>query len=137
MDGVGFYFRNVTELVLFGVRAGVRTLARDASSQFSCPRKREHSRKPDELYDIIEMPPARIWSCLPGTRGGLGGLGDEAATGVTPQAGSARVPCEARLPDPFHMISLFRSPRRIGWGMTPRHLRTAQRVISTSFRPAK
>ncbi|MBS0350788.1 MAG: S-adenosylmethionine-binding protein [Proteobacteria bacterium] len=54
--GVGFYFRNVTELVLFGVRGkNARTLAPGRSQvNFLATRKREHSRKPDELYDIIE-----------------------------------------------------------------------------------
>jgi N6-adenosine-specific RNA methylase IME4 len=58
--GVGFYFRNVTELVLFGTRGKLRTLApaRRQVNLFSS-RKREHSRKPDELYPIIE-------SCSPG-----------------------------------------------------------------------
>ncbi len=58
--GVGFYFRNVTELVLFGVRGSIRTQApgrRQVNVVLS--RKREHSRKPDELYDIIER-------CSPG-----------------------------------------------------------------------
>ena len=54
--GVGFYFRNVTELVLFGVRGrNVRTLdAGRTQPNLLATRKREHSRKPDELYDIIE-----------------------------------------------------------------------------------
>lgn len=54
--GVGFYFRNVTELVLFGVRGkNARTLAPGRSQvNFLATRKREHSRKPDEQYDIIE-----------------------------------------------------------------------------------
>jgi N6-adenosine-specific RNA methylase IME4 len=55
--GVGFYFRNVTELVLFGVKGNnARTLA-PARSQVNIVRaqKREHSRKPDELIDIIEQ----------------------------------------------------------------------------------
>lgn len=58
--GVGFYFRNTTELVLFGVRGGLRTHA-PARSQVNIirSRKREHSRKPDELYDLIE-------ACSPG-----------------------------------------------------------------------
>lgn len=59
--GVGFYFRNVTEMVLFGVRGKkARTLApaRSQVNLFSS-RKREHSRKPDEQYEIIE-------SCSPG-----------------------------------------------------------------------
>lgn len=54
--GVGFYFRNVTELLLFGVRGKkVRTEALGRSQvNFMASRKREHSRKPDEQYDIIE-----------------------------------------------------------------------------------
>jgi N6-adenosine-specific RNA methylase IME4 len=54
--GVGFYFRNVTELVLFGVRGkNARTLAPGRSQvNFIASRKREHSRKPDELYEIIK-----------------------------------------------------------------------------------
>jgi N6-adenosine-specific RNA methylase IME4 len=54
--GVGFYFRNVTELVLFGVRGtNVRTLkAGRTQANLIQTRKREHSRKPDELYDVIE-----------------------------------------------------------------------------------
>jgi N6-adenosine-specific RNA methylase IME4 len=53
--GVGFYFRNVTEIVLFGIRGGVRTLdaGRRQVNLFSS-QKREHSRKPEQLYDIIE-----------------------------------------------------------------------------------
>jgi N6-adenosine-specific RNA methylase IME4 len=59
--GVGFYFRNTTELLLFGVRGkNARTLA-PGRRQVNIMRtmKREHSRKPDETYDIIE-------SCSPG-----------------------------------------------------------------------
>jgi N6-adenosine-specific RNA methylase IME4 len=53
--GVGFYFRNVTELVLFGVRGKLRTAkAGRKQVNFIATRKREHSRKPDELYPIIE-----------------------------------------------------------------------------------
>ena len=58
--GVGFYFRNVTELVLFGVRGSLRTLQPGRRQvNIISTRKREHSRKPDELYDIIE-------DCSPG-----------------------------------------------------------------------
>ena len=59
--GVGFYFRNVTELLLFGIRGdNNRTLA-PARSQVNLIRtmKREHSRKPDEIIPIIE-------NCSPG-----------------------------------------------------------------------
>lgn len=53
--GVGFYFRNVTEMVLFGVRGSLRTLTPGRRQvNIVSSRKREHSRKPDELYDIIE-----------------------------------------------------------------------------------
>jgi N6-adenosine-specific RNA methylase IME4 len=54
--GVGFYFRNVTEIILFGVRGkNVRTLAPGRSQvNLIATRKREHSRKPDEQYEIIE-----------------------------------------------------------------------------------
>jgi N6-adenosine-specific RNA methylase IME4 len=54
--GVGFYFRNVTELILFGIRGSLRT-AQPGRSQvnFIATRKREHSRKPDELYPLIEQ----------------------------------------------------------------------------------
>lgn len=54
--GVGFYFRNVTELVLFGVRGkNARTLDPGRRQvNIIKTQKREHSRKPDELYQIIE-----------------------------------------------------------------------------------
>jgi N6-adenosine-specific RNA methylase IME4 len=54
--GVGFYFRNVTELILFGVRGkDARTLAPGRKQvNYIGTRKREHSRKPDEQYDIIQ-----------------------------------------------------------------------------------
>ncbi len=54
--GVGFYFRNVTELVLFGVR-GKNNRTRAAGRRqvnLIATRKREHSRKPEQLYPIIE-----------------------------------------------------------------------------------
>jgi N6-adenosine-specific RNA methylase IME4 len=54
--GVGFYFRNVTEMILFGVRGkNARTLD-PGRSQVNMieTRKREHSRKPDEQYELIE-----------------------------------------------------------------------------------
>ncbi len=58
--GVGFYFRNVSELVLFGVRGSMRTLrAGRTQVNLLATRKREHSRKPDEIYEIIE-------ACSPG-----------------------------------------------------------------------
>ena len=58
--GVGFYFRNTTEIILFGIRGSQRTLA-PGRSQVNIIRtqKQEHSRKPDGVYEIIEK-------CSPG-----------------------------------------------------------------------
>ena len=58
--GVGFYYRNVTELVLLGIRGSLRTReAGRRQTNIVISRKREHSRKPDELYNIVER-------CSPG-----------------------------------------------------------------------
>lgn len=61
--GVGFYFRNVTEVLLFGVRGKKARTLQPGRSQVNLlgSRKREHSRKPDEFYDLIE-------ACSPGPR---------------------------------------------------------------------
>lgn len=86
--GVGFYFRNVTELLLFGVRGSMRTLS-PGRSQVNMieTRKREHSRKPDEQYELIE-------SCSPGPylemfarypRPGWEVWGDESAEHIQPR----------------------------------------------------
>ena len=96
--GVGFYFRNVTELVLFGVRGSLRTLppGRRQVNLFAS-RKREHSRKPEQLYDIVE-------SCSPGPylelfarhpRLGWTAWGDEAA-GMAEAPGSTQAQEGAR-----------------------------------------
>ncbi|MBQ6540836.1 MAG: S-adenosylmethionine-binding protein [Oscillospiraceae bacterium] len=59
--GVGFYFRNVTEILLFGIRGNNNRTLQPARSQVNLVRsiKREHSRKPDEIIPIIE-------ACSPG-----------------------------------------------------------------------
>ena len=86
--GVGFYFRNVTELLLFGVRGSMRTLA-PARRQVNMieTRKREHSRKPDEQYPLIE-------ACSPGpylemfaryAQPGWHAWGDESGTDSSPR----------------------------------------------------
>ncbi|WP_159795414.1 MT-A70 family methyltransferase [Puerhibacterium puerhi] len=91
--GVGFYFRNVTEIMLFGVRGSMRTLP-PARSQVNMieTRKREHSRKPDEQYDLIER-------CSPGPflemfarypQEGWSAWGDEAGAEVVPRGRSHR-----------------------------------------------
>jgi N6-adenosine-specific RNA methylase IME4 len=86
--GVGFYFRNVTEMLLFGVRGkNARTLAPGRTQvNYIGTRKREHSRKPDEQYPLIE-------SCSPGpylelfargVREGWTSWGAQAAEGYAP-----------------------------------------------------
>lgn len=69
--GVGFYFRNVTEILLFGIKGkNARTLNPGRSQvNFIASRKREHSRKPDEQYDLIE-------NCSPGPYLELFGRGE-------------------------------------------------------------
>jgi len=59
--GVGFYFRNVTEVILFGIRGKENRTLSPGRRQVNliAERKREHSRKPDQLYEIIE-------ECSPG-----------------------------------------------------------------------
>ena len=54
--GVGFYFRNVTEMLLFGIRGDKNRTLDPGRSQVNLIRsiKREHSRKPDEFVDLIE-----------------------------------------------------------------------------------
>lgn len=59
--GVGFYFRNVTEMILFGIKGNNNRTLQPARSleNIIISQKREHSRKPDELYPVIE-------ACSPG-----------------------------------------------------------------------
>jgi N6-adenosine-specific RNA methylase IME4 len=80
--GVGFYFRNVTEVILFGVRGkNARTLAPGRRQvNYLGTRKREHSRKPDEQYAVIEAcsPGPYLELFARGTRQGWATWGDEA-----------------------------------------------------------
>lgn len=86
--GVGFYFRNVTELLLFGVRGkNARTLGPGRSQvNLLATRKREHSRKPDEIYPIIEAcsPGPRLELFARGARPGWRVWGNEAGEGYAP-----------------------------------------------------
>lgn len=88
--GVGFYFRNVTEMLLFGIRKKSmpnRTLD-PARRQVNLIRtmKREHSRKPDEIIPIIEACSAgpRIELFARGVREGWTMWGDQADADYTP-----------------------------------------------------
>jgi N6-adenosine-specific RNA methylase IME4 len=86
--GVGFYFRNVTEFMLFGVRGkNARTLAPGRRQvNLLATRKREHSRKPDEQYPIIEAcsrgPFLELFAR--GTRKGWATWGNQASEGYAP-----------------------------------------------------
>jgi N6-adenosine-specific RNA methylase IME4 len=86
--GVGFYFRNVTELVLFGVRGkNARTLSPGRRQvNLLSTRKREHSRKPDEIFPIIEAcsPGPRLELFARGTRPGWTVWGNQADDGYAP-----------------------------------------------------
>jgi N6-adenosine-specific RNA methylase IME4 len=81
--GVGFYFRNVTEILLFGVRGKMRTLPPGRRQvNLIATRKREHSRKPDEMYEVIEAcsPGPRLELFARHLRPGWMQVGDEAPT---------------------------------------------------------
>ena len=86
--GVGFYFRNVTELLLFGVRGkNARTLeAGRRQVNYISSRKREHSRKPDEQYPLIEAcsngPYVELFAR--GAREGWASWGDQAHESYSP-----------------------------------------------------
>lgn len=86
--GVGFYFRNVTELLLFGTRGkNARTLAPGRSQvNLLGTRKREHSRKPDEIFPIIEAcsPGPRLELFARGTRAGWTSWGNQADDSYAP-----------------------------------------------------
>ena len=109
--GVGFYFRNVTEIMLFGVRGTMRTLA-PGRRQVNMieTRKREHSRKPDEQYELIE-------ACSPGPhlelfarhpREGWTVWGDESSEGIEPRGqvhrGYSGGPIETPALDPYERL---------------------------------
>ena len=86
--GVGFYFRNVTEILLFGVRGkSARTLAAGRTQvNYVGTRKREHSRKPDEIFPIIEAcsPGPRLELFARGARPGWTVWGNQADESYTP-----------------------------------------------------
>lgn len=86
--GVGFYFRNVTELILFGTRGKLRTgpAGRSMVNMIET-QKREHSRKPDEQYPMIESvspgPYLELFARYP--QPGWQAWGNEAAEDVVPR----------------------------------------------------
>jgi N6-adenosine-specific RNA methylase IME4 len=96
--GMGFYFRNVTELLLFGTRGkGARTLAPGRRQvNVIAARKREHSRKPAEQYEIIEAcsPGPYLELFARGERSGWTGWGNEADASYRPTWNTYRFAAE-------------------------------------------
>ncbi len=93
--GVGFYFRNVTEAILFGVKGRMRTLAPGRRQvNIILSRKREHSRKPDEIYPIIEAcsPGPRLELFARAPRAGWDQFGDEVDTYLSRRTGHGGQP---------------------------------------------
>ena len=129
--GVGFYFRNVTELILFGVRGkNARTLAPGRSQvNMIQTRKREHSRKTDEQYELIE-------SCSPGPFLELFGRGVRRGwTTWGDQANTDRYETTA-------IVGMQYDETRCFWNLicggvlelrTVRHVRSAQRLKNQRY----
>ena len=86
--GVGFYFRNVTEMLLFGIRGEKNRTLGPARSQVNLVRsvKREHSRKPDEMISLIEAcsPGPYLELFARGSREGWDMWGNQADAGYEP-----------------------------------------------------
>jgi N6-adenosine-specific RNA methylase IME4 len=108
--GVGFYYRNVTELVLFGTRGHLRTgQAGRRMVNVIATMKQRHSQKPSELYDMIEhcSPAPFLELFARSLRTGWVQWGDE----IPP--GSANLPSEKVSPRPMEggMIRPYRMPQ--------------------------
>lgn len=57
--GMGHYYRNNTEHVVFAVRGSMPVLRKNVPTAFQSPKTRIHSEKPQVFYDIVEaMSPA-------------------------------------------------------------------------------
>jgi N6-adenosine-specific RNA methylase IME4 len=108
--GVGFYYRNVTELVLFGTRGQLRTgKAGRRMVNVIATMKQRHSQKPEELYDMIEhcSPAPFLELFARTTRKGWVQWGDA----IPP--GRANLPKEKVSPRPMEdgMIRPYRMPQ--------------------------
>ena len=80
--GVGAYFRNSTEHVLFGVRGSLPLLHADQGTWFAAPRGPRHSDKPEAFFDIVRRssPGPRLELFARGPREGFVVWGAEAPT---------------------------------------------------------
>lgn len=52
--GMGHYFRNNTEQVVFATRGRLPVLRRNCPTSFAAPKSRKHSEKPTAFFDIVE-----------------------------------------------------------------------------------
>ena len=52
--GMGHYFRNNTEHVVFAVRGSLKVLRRNCPTAFTAPRTKKHSEKPEAFFQIVE-----------------------------------------------------------------------------------
>jgi len=109
--GVGFYYRNVTELVLFGTRGKLRTFKPGRRMvNFIATMKTGHSRKPQELYDMIEhcSPGPFLELFARGVRPGWAQWGDEVPETAT-ENGNGNQKVSPR-PMVDGMITPYRAP---------------------------
>jgi N6-adenosine-specific RNA methylase IME4 len=136
--GVGFYYRNVTELVLFGTRGKLRTLQPGRRMvNFIATMKEGHSKKPKELYDMIEQCSAGPFLELfaRGVRPGWMQWGDEfpkeKSNGSEKQKVSPR-PMENGMIRPYRMPQLslqFQTVELTDYPATPPKLRSRSVAI--------
>lgn len=84
--GVGRYYRNRCEFVLFATR-GTRVLATTNEENVIYDKRRGHSEKPDQFYDMVRRcsPGPRIDVFARQAREGFDGWGDEANMETMPQ----------------------------------------------------
>lgn len=77
--GTGHYLRGATEHCLLGVRGSLKCLRNDQRTYFESPRT-DHSRKPEEFYDIIDTlsPGPRLRLFARSQREGWDSWGDQA-----------------------------------------------------------
>ena len=79
--GIGNYFRNNTEHVLFGIRGRLPLLVQDVGTWFQAPRGPRHSAKPDDFYSLVARcsPSPRLDVFGRGERDGFAVWGSEMA----------------------------------------------------------
>jgi N6-adenosine-specific RNA methylase IME4 len=110
--GVGAYFRNSTEHLLFAVKGSLPLFYADQGTWFEAPRGRRHSDKPEALYDIVRRnsPGPRLEMFARGPREGFVVWGAEAP---------AIPPVEVRAPFGSRLTARTRSAETLTVGSKP------------------